>query len=215
MSREELILVKRLRKLVILTSIYSVFLGLFIIYLAITPLYVVEGVVEGYIALTRYELTFYGTPVRCDALLSVSYLSISLLILSVYLVFAGVLTLYLFFRRKDLIVGVRWLFGGALSALASSGLVIALINRVVSTIVTQLKLDLNHVTSAGILYLGTSSISTTYPAGYLSSPLVVLIVTLVYVVLAAITYLQMMIIEEYRLARYPPYREIRYKIVGS
>ncbi|MEO3994039.1 MAG: hypothetical protein QN229_07035 [Desulfurococcaceae archaeon TW002] len=209
MSKEELILVKRLRKLIIPTSIYSVFLGLFIIYLTITPLYVVEGVIEGYIALTRYELTFYGTPVRLDALLSVSYLSISLLILSAYLVVVGSLTLYLFFRGKNINMSVRWLFGGGLSTLASSGLVLALINRVVSTIATQLKLNLNHATSAGILYLGTSSIYTTYPAEYLLSPLVVLIVTQVYVVLATITYLHMMMIEEHRLAKYQLYREIK------
>ncbi len=215
MSREELILVRRLRKLVVLTSAYSVFLGLFMIYLVVTPLYVVEGVIKGYIALIHHELTLYGTPVVLDALSGVSFLSISLLILSIYLILTGILTLYLFFSGRDFSVGVRWLFGGGLSALTFSGLFLALVSRVLSRILSQLSLSFDQVTSAGTLYLGSSKISETYPAGYFLSPLVVLIVILVYVFFAAVTYLYVMMLSEYKLARQSSYRGIKYGIVGS
>lgn len=215
LNKEELILVKRLRKLVVVSSAYSIFLGFFIIYLATTPVYVVEGVIRGYVTLTHHELTFYGTPVRCDALFSASFLSISLLILSTYLMFAGALTLYLFFSGRNFNVGVRWLFSGALSSLAFSGLALALINRVISAIASQLSLNLNQVTSAGVLYLGSSKIYVVHPAGYLLSPLIIFAVTQAYVVLATATYLHMMMIDERRSARSPLYREIKYRIVGS
>lgn len=209
-----MILVKRLRKLVVLTSAFSVLLGIFMTYLVATPIYLVDGVVEGYVALTHHELIFYGTPVTYDALSSTGFLSLSILMLNVYLVFAGVSTLYLFFSGKNFNVGVKWLFGGALTLLAFSGLLIALI-RLVSTIAAQLNIDLSQVTSAGTLYLGASKVFTAYPTGYLLSPLTVFIVTQAYVVLATATYLHMALIDEYRRARHPPYREIKYRIVGS
>lgn len=215
MSREELILVKRLRKLVVLASAYSVFLGLFTIYLAITPVYVVEGVIEGYVALTHHELMFYGTPVRCDSLFSVSFSSLPVLMLSTYLIFAGALTLYLFFSGRNFNVGVRWLFSGALSILAFSGLFLALIIKVLSAVVTQLSINLNQVTSAGVLYLGASKVSAVYPAGYLLSPLTVLVMTQTYVILAVATYIHMIVVDENKLARSSFYREIKYRVVGS
>lgn len=215
MSKEELILVKRLRKLVVLASAYSVFLGFLTIYLAVTPLYMVDGVIKGYVALTHHELVFYDTPIRCDALFSTSLLFLPVLILSTYIMFAGMLTLYLFLSGRNFDVGVRWLFSGALSLIAFSGLVLALINRVLSTIATQLNLNLNQVSSAGILYLGTSRISVVYPTGYLLSPLTIFAVIQAYVALITATYLHMVLINEFRLSRYPPYREIKYRIVGS
>jgi len=214
LSREELILVRRLRKLVVLASAYSTFLGAYITYLITAPIYLVDGVIKGYVALTHHELVFYGTPVRHDALVSASFLSLSILALNTYLVFAGVLTLYLFFSGKNFNVGVKWLFGGALTLLAFSGLLLAII-RIVSAAATQLSLNLNQVTSAGALYLGTSNVYTVYPTGYLLSPLMILVVTQAYVVLVTATYLHMALIDEYRLARQPPYRETRYRVVGS
>lgn len=215
MNREELILVKRLRKLVVASSIYSIFLGFFIAYLTTTPVYVIEGVIKGYVTLTRHELTFYNTPVRCDALFSANFLSLSLLIPSTYLIFTGALTLYLFFSGRSFNVGVRWLFSGALSSLAFLGLALALINRVIPAIVSQLSLNLNQVTSAGVLYLGSSKIHVVHPAGYLLSPLIIFAVIQAYVVLATATYLHMVMIDEHRSARSPLYREIKYRIVGS
>lgn len=215
MSREELILIKRLRKLVIITSTYSIFLGVFIVYLNVIPVYVIEGVIKGYITLTRYELTYYDTPVRLDVLFSVNFLTISMFILSTYLILTGILTLYLFFSAKDFNTGIRLLFSGALSLIAYSGLFIALTNKVLPTAAAQLNLNFNQVTSAGTLYLGESRVYETYLASYLLSPLTVFIVIQTYVFLATATYTHMVLIDEYRLTRQPPYREIKYRIVGS
>lgn len=195
MSKKELILVRRLRKLTILTSAYSVFLGVFMIYLVATPVYLVEGVVRGYVALTRYELLFYDTPLRCDTFTSVSLLTIPILILSVFLIFTGALTLYLFFNNRDFHTGIRLMLGGALSSQAFLGYIFALV-KVVSTAIASLNINLNQVTSAGILYLGISRVSLTYPAGYLLSPLTLLPAILTYVFLASATYLHETLIEE-------------------
>lgn len=208
MSREESILVKRLRKLVVTSSVYSIFLGLFKIYLATTPIYIVEGVIKGYIALTHHELTFYDTPAVYDSLFSVNLLSLSILILSSYLILVGSLTLYLLLSGRNFNVGVRWLFGGALSSLAFSGLTLALTNRVMPAIASQLSINLNQVTSAGILYLGSSRIYVVYPAGYLLSPLIIFVVTQAYVVLVTITYLHMMMRGEYGPVRSTPREEM-------
>ncbi len=215
MSKEELTLVKRLRKLVKLVSAYSVFLGIFMIYLAVTPAYVVDGVIKGYVALTHSEIFFYGTPVRLDTLSSASLFFIPVLILSTYLILAGIATLYLFFRGKDVSIGIKWLFGGALSTLTSSGLVYAVINKVIMITAASLNLSLDHVTSAGTLYLGSSRVSPAYPTGYLISPPVIFLVTLTYVILAVVTYLHMALIEELKLGRHSLYREIKYRVVGS
>jgi hypothetical protein len=214
LSREELILVKRLRKLITLTPTYSIFLGIYLIYLVATPVYVVDGVVKGYVAMTHHELLFYGASVRYDTFLSLSFLSLSILVLGMYLVFAGASTHYLFFSGRDFSTGVKWLFGGALSTLASLGLTSALISKLAAT-TALLSMNLNQVTSAGILYLGTSRVFPIYPACYLLSPLVLIPATLTYVILATATYLHEVMVEELRLARYPPFREIKYRIVGS
>ncbi len=208
-------LVKRLRKLIKLTSTYSTFLGIFMIYLALTPAYVVDGVIRGYVALTHYELLFYGTPVRHDMLLSAGLLFTPLLILSTYLILAGTATQYLLFKGKDFSVGAKWLFGGALSALTSLGLIYAINNKVISVVTTSLNLNLNHATSAGVLYLGSSRVSLAYPTGHLLSPPIMFSAILVYIILAVITYLHVILVEELRLARQPPFREIKYRIVGS
>jgi len=191
LSREELTLVKRLRKLIKLTSAYSTFLGIFMIYLALTPAYVVDGVIRGYVALTHHELFFYGTPVRHDTLLSASLLFMPILMLSTYLILAGTATQYLLFKGKDFSVGAKWLLGGALSALTSLGLIYAIISKVISVATTSLNLNLNHVTSAGTLYLGSSRVSLVYPTGHLLSPPIVFSVILVYIILAVITYLHL------------------------
>ncbi len=214
LSREELILVKRLRKLVTLTSTYSIFLGIYVIYLVATPAYYVDGVIKGYVALTYHKLLFYDTPVRYDTFFCLSFLSLSILILGTYLVLAGALTHYLFFSGRDFSTGVKWLFGGALSSLASLGLALALISKLTTT-TALLNLNLNQVTSAGILYLGASSVFPTYPTWYLLSPLVLIPAILTYVILATVTYLHEALVEELRLARQSLFREIKYRIVGS
>lgn len=94
---------------------------------------------------------------------------IPVLILSTYLILTGIATLYLFFRGKDVNIGIKWLFGSSL-LLTSSGLIYAVINKVIMITATSLNLSLDHVTSAGTLYLGSSRVSPAYPTGYLISP---------------------------------------------
>ncbi len=168
-----------------LTVTYSIYL----LIVVTQPLYVVVGVIEGYVALSHYSLTYYGRQLQVDSLHNVSTLTIPLYCLSIYLLTSGLLTVYCSVRRRDLTLPVKLMFGGGLSTATLSGNLVGLIHRVVLIELPRLGVSLNIVSSAGRVYLGSSAVQAIRPMNLLTSPLTIALLTVVYVMVSGLTYI--------------------------
>jgi len=111
---------------------------------------------------------------RLNSLSAVSLLSIPLLAYSLFSILVGLLFLYDYLKKNDVCVSIRRIFGSALAGTAMSGLLYGLLNVVLPVEVGQLNINLNTITSAGYVYLGSASVRISPLSSIVTSNLVVL-----------------------------------------
>lgn len=168
----------------LLAGAFSIIVGLFNLIILLSPIYRLEGVVEGFVALAWYRLNYYGQPLSISSLDSVNFLTIPFLTVSFYLMFAGVYHIFVLLRSGNLISSCELLLGGGLSVLAMVSLPLALFN-VVSHEVGMLKVNFNGYTSAGYVHLGESKLYTEFIARFFSLPLIILTLSVFIVIVIA------------------------------
>ncbi|MEM2020888.1 MAG: hypothetical protein QXP80_01510, partial [Zestosphaera sp.] len=178
-----------LRILTIVSTTLTVTYGIYLLVVITQPLYVVVGVIEGYVALSHYDLKYYGRQLLIDSLHNVSTLTIPLYCLSIYLLTSGLLTVYRYVRHRDLTLSVRLMFGGGLSTATLSGYLAGLIYRVVMVELPRLEVSLNTVSSAGRVYLGSSAVQAVQPMNLLTSTITITLLTVVYIIVSGLTYI--------------------------
>jgi uncharacterized membrane protein len=170
----KLALDKRSSTIGLISGLASLFYGLYLLLVLFLPIYTVDGIITGYVCLLHYDLNYYRKPIRLDSLSAVSLLSIPLLAYSLFSILVGLLFLYDYLKKNDVCISVRRIFGNALAGTAMSGLLYGLLNVVLPVEVGQLNINLNTVTSAGYVYLGSSSVRISPLSSIFTSNLVFL-----------------------------------------
>lgn len=169
----------------VFVGVYAVFMGLFELFLLVFPVFRLEGMVSGSVALSWYQLSYYGKPLSVASLSSVGLLVIPLYIVSFYLIFVGIYHVFVLFRGGDLVLSSELLLGGGFSLLSMSTLPLALFN-VVSHEVSLLDVSFSGYTSAGFVYLGETRVYSEFISRFFSGVLIFNV--LVFVVVTIVAY---------------------------
>jgi len=132
----------------------------------VLPLYELSGVLEGCVALTWYELRYYGEPVSLPPLDAVTALSAPLLVLAAYMLAASAYAI-----RGPERAASELMLGGALAAVSESSL-LACLPWVVAREVRAIPVTGPVETSAGLVFFGTARVVETWVLRALLHPAV-------------------------------------------
>lgn len=168
---------KFILKLKIPLAIVSAVLSILIL---VIPIISVKGIVNGNIALLWYNLSYYGKELKVPFYDSIILKSIPLLASSIFLLITSII----YARKKIKSTNVRSLFiASILSQIITMTSPIPLINYSIREAFTYLKVDYNFVTSAGQVFLGSTSIKVLTFAQFLLIPSIVCTILLAGIVL--------------------------------
>lgn len=158
-----------------LLSLLTILIGIYNIIVIMTPVYQVNGVIEGFIALSWYKLIIMNKDVNLNFLNSINFLSIPILILSIFLISFGILS----FIIKNPNQTREILLSCALSNLAMSPFIFSL-GRILESSIDQLNRNFSMVTSAGNLIIGSSHVINIFDSLYIYfSPIVISLLYLI------------------------------------
>lgn len=157
--------VKLLATYLVLLS-FGVLLGVATVALALIPMFLLEGPIEGYVGLIAYHITAFGERVYSPALDAASILSIPVIVSAVMnLIFCSV-TFHEVMRTKSVETPfVEAQMASSLTMLSSVGIV-AGITRIIASEIKLMTGDFNSVTSAGELILGVVRDLPTFSAHF-------------------------------------------------
>ncbi|MGC8577961.1 MAG: hypothetical protein ACP5M7_08245 [Thermoproteota archaeon] len=189
MKGAKLTLDKHSLTLGLISGLASLFYGLYLLFVLFLPIYTVDGIITGYVGLLHYNLNYYGKPLRLDSFSAVSLFSIPLLAYSFFSMSVGLLAVYNYLKKKDMCASVRRVFGSSLAGTAMSGLLFGLLNNVLPVGVGQLNINLNTVTSAGYVYLGSATVRMLPLSSIVASNLVILGFTLLFLFISSLAYI--------------------------
>ncbi len=134
---------------------FGIFLGIATVTLTLTPMYVLEGPIEGYVSLITYYITAFGDRVFSPALDAASILSLPVIVSAIMNVFFCSVVFYEVLRKRAVRTPfVEAQMASSLTMLSSVGIV-AGITKIVTSEIRLMTGNYNTITSAGRLILGS------------------------------------------------------------
>ncbi len=173
-----------------ITGCFTIFYSLTILLLLIIPLYIVDGVVKGFIAFSFYQLKMGDTRIRMPELEKAISLSAPMILNSLSLLVLGLNSVtYWVYRRHNPLLA-RLMFPISLASIFSTIFSYMTHTVYIGRVVESLAGEYVETNSAGILILGSVTIEASPLVSIMLSPLPLLILSILNAIFSTMWVLQ-------------------------
>ncbi|WP_448577919.1 hypothetical protein [Thermosphaera sp.] len=173
-----------------ITGCFTIFYSLTILLLLIIPLYIVDGVVKGFIAFSFYQLKMGDTRIRMPELEKAISLSAPIILNSLSLLVLGLNSVtYWVYRRHNPLLA-RLMFPASLASIFSTIFSYMTHTVYIGRVVESLAGEYVETNSAGILILGSVTIEASPLVSIMLSPLPLLILSILNAIFSTMWVLQ-------------------------
>lgn len=173
-----------------ITGCFTIFYSLTILLLLIIPLYIVDGVVKGFIAFSFYQLKMGDTRIRMPELEKAISLSAPIILNSLSLLVLGLNSVtYWVYRRHNPLLA-RLMFPASLASIFSTIFSYMTHTVYIGRVVESLVGEYVETNSAGILILGSVTIEASPLVSIMLSPLPLLILSILNAIFSTMWVLQ-------------------------